>query len=265
MPYHDARNGPPGVLFRNDGADASSTSRRRWGSTRATTGYHFAAAWGDIDDDGWPDLFVANDFGTKNLYRNLGRQVGGAVALRGHRRARRRARLRRRHERHLRRLYDNDGGFDIYAGNMWSAPGQRVTSSPAFMPDAPPDVRARYRHHARGNSLFRNRGDGTFDDTSVEAGVTIGRWAWASDAIDVDSDGWQDLYVANGMLSRHDGQTDLDGYFWRQVVARSPLTRIKGMPYDDAWRAINQRLVRGFDREPSAQRAAAQRRQRRLR
>ena len=41
----------------------------------------------------------------------------------------------------------------------------------AFMPDAPSDVREMYRHHARGNSLFRNRGDGGFEDTSVEAGA----------------------------------------------------------------------------------------------
>src|SRR5438045_737439 len=36
---------------------------------------------------------------------------------------------------------------------------------------------------------------------------------------------------------------DLDGFFWRQVVARSPLTRVPGTPYDDAWRAINQLLI----------------------
>ena len=113
------------------------------------------------------------------------------------------------------------------------------------MPDASPEVRALYRHHARGNSLFRNRGDGTFDDTSVDAGVTMGRWAWASDTFDFDSDGWQDLYVANGMLSREGDRTDLDSYFWRQVVARSPLTRMKGAPYDEAWRAMNQLLVHG--------------------
>src|SRR4030095_10593659 len=74
MPYHDARNGPPGVLFRNDGqghfVDVTAQASFSTGNDR----YHFAAAWADYDDDGWPDLFVANDFGTKNLYRNLGAQ-----------------------------------------------------------------------------------------------------------------------------------------------------------------------------------------------
>ena len=112
------------------------------------------------------------------------------------------------------------------------------------MPEAPADVRALYRRHARGNSLFRNRGDGRFDDVTLEARAEMGRWAWSSDAFDFDSDGWEDLYVANGMLTRDAGPQDLDGFFWRQVVARSPLTRVTGTPYDDAWRAINQMLIR---------------------
>src|SRR5262249_2533444 len=96
---------------------------------------------------------------------------------------------------------------------------------------------------ARGNGLFRNRGDGTFEDVSEKARAEMGRWAWSSDAIDFDSDGWEDLYVANGMLTR--GPEDLDGFFWRQVVARSPASRVTGTPYDDAWRAINQLLIHG--------------------
>ena len=72
------------------------------------------------------------------------------------------------------------------------------------MPDAPPEVRALYRRHARGNSLFRNRGDGRFEDKTLEARAEMGRWAWSSDALDFDSDGWEDLYVVNGMLTRDD-------------------------------------------------------------
>ena len=70
------------------------------------------------------------------------------------------------------------------------------------MPDAPPDVRALYRRHVRGNSLFRNLGDGRFEDKTLEARAEMGRWAWSSDALDFDSDGWDDLYVVNGMLTR---------------------------------------------------------------
>jgi Flp pilus assembly protein TadD len=241
MPYHDARNGPPGILFRNDGQgrfiDVTSESGLDEGNDR----YHFAASWADYDEDGWPDLLVANDFGTKNLYRNLGRQNGRVrfedVAARAgvldHGAGMSAAFFD----------YDNDGRLDIYTGNMWSASGQRVTADASFMPEASPDVRALYARHARGNALFRNMGDGTFADTTLDAGVAMGRWAWSSDALDIDGDGWQDLYVTNGMLTRRDGTIDLESFFWRQVVARSPLTRVKGTPYDDAWRAINQRLI----------------------
>ena len=92
---------------------------------------------------------------------------------------------------------------------------------------------------------FRNRGDGRFEDVTLKARAEMGRWAWSSDALDFDSDGWEDLYVANGMLTRESGPEDLDGFFWRQVVARSPLQRVTGAPYDEAWRAINQLLIHG--------------------
>lgn len=241
MPYYDARNGPPGVLFRNDGRGRFVEVTEESGLDAGNDRYHFAAAWADYDGDGWPDLLVANDFGTKNLYRNRGlrdgtvtfEDVAAQAGVLDHGAGMSATFLD----------YDNDGLLDIYTGNMWSANGLRVTSSPAFMPDAPPEVRALYRRHARGNSLFRNRGDGRFEEKTLEARAEMGRWAWSSDALDFDSDGWEDLYVVNGMLTRDKGRDDLEGFFWRQVVARSPLTRVKGTPYDDAWRAINQLLI----------------------
>jgi Flp pilus assembly protein TadD/peroxiredoxin len=270
-PYHDARNGPPGVLFRNDGRGRFVDATRDAGLDEGNDRYHFAAAWADYDGDGWTDLLVANDFGTKNLYRSRGRRdgrvtfedVAAKAGVLDHGAGMSAAFFD----------YDNDGLLDIYTGNMWSASGRRVTASPAFMPDAPPEVRALYRRHARGNALLRNRGDGTFEDTTLGARAEMGRWAWSSDALDFDNDGWQDIYIVNGMLSRDAPvdragdsvgpprartreqqalgsaapgavrETDLEGFFWRQVVARSPLTRAKGTPYDDAWRAINQLLI----------------------
>jgi Tfp pilus assembly protein PilF/peroxiredoxin len=273
-PYYDARNGPPGILFRNDGHGRFIDVTEESGLNEGNDRYHFAAAWADYDGDGWIDLFVANDFGTKNLYRNRGlrdgrvtfEDVAAKAGVLDYGAGMSAAFFD----------YDNDGLLDIYTGNMWSASGLRVTSAPGFMPDAPADVQALYRRHARGNSLFRNRGDGGFEERTLEARVEMGRWAWSSDALDFDNDGWEDLYVANGMLTRgapaarasanararasgggapralrEDGRVpsperrvdDLESFFWRQVVARSPLTRIKGTPYDDAWRAINQLLI----------------------
>ncbi|HEX6739549.1 MAG TPA: FG-GAP-like repeat-containing protein, partial [Vicinamibacteria bacterium] len=243
-PYHDAQNGPPDVLFRNDGHGRFVDVTAEAGLTEGNDRFSFAAAWADYDEDGWPDLAVANDFGRKNLWHNEGRKDGKV---------------------HFRDVaaeagaedigagmsatwldYDHDGKLDLYLGNMWSAAGQRVTAAAGFMPEATPEVRALYRRHARGNTLLRNRGGGRFEDVTLPARAEMGRWAWSSDALDFDLDGWDDLYVVNGMFTRDRGDRgveDLDSFFWRQVTARSPLTRATGTPYDDAWRAINRLLV----------------------
>jgi Flp pilus assembly protein TadD len=244
-PYYDARNGPPAVLFRNDGRGRFVDVTEESGLGAGNNQYHFAAAWADYDEDGWPDLLVANDFGTKNLYRNLGRRGGvvtfedaaAAAGVLDHGAGMSAAFLD----------YDNDGRLDIYTGNMWSGPGQRITAAPSFMADETPEIRALYRRHTRGNSLFRNLGGGRFEDRTIAARAAMGRWAWSSDALDFDNDGWDDLYVANGMLTRQREAPggDLEGFFWRQVVSHSPRARMPGTPYDDAWRAINQLLIHG--------------------
>ena len=120
--------------------------------------------------------------------------------------------------------YDNDGLLDIYTGNMWSVPGCASPRRPTFMPDAPPDVRALYRRHVRGNSLFRNLGNGRFEDKTLEARAEMGRWAWSSDALDFDSDGWEDLYVVNGMLTRDSDEQRADARGVLLAAGRGPLT-----------------------------------------
>jgi Tfp pilus assembly protein PilF/peroxiredoxin len=240
-PYYDAVTGPPNVLFRNDGHGSFVEVTREVGLDAGNDRFSFSAAWGDYDGDSWPDLVVTNDFGRKNLYHNLGLRDGrvrfeDVAAKAGV-------------EDHAAGMsvlffdFDGDGRPDIYGGQMWSDSGLRVTASPNFMPDAPAEVRALYRHHARGNSLFRNRGDGTFEDVTLPARANMGRWSWSTGALDFDCDGWEDLYAVNGMVTRESSNEDLDWMFWGGVVARSPLTQATGTPYDDAWRAINRLMV----------------------
>ena len=242
-PYHDALNGSPNVLLRNDGHGRFMDVTSDVGLDENNDRFSFAAAWADYDEDGWPDLLVANDFGRKNLYRNLG-PVNGRIRFTD---VAREAGVEDYGAGMSAAFvdYDNDGRLDIYTGNMWTSAGQRVTAAPGFKPDASAEIRDVYRRHARGNALFRNRGDGTFEDVTLEARAEFGRWAWSSDAFDFDSDGWQDLYVANGMFTRDDGEpsVDVDSFFWRHVVAQSPLTRTPGTPYDDGWRLTNRLLV----------------------
>ena len=100
--------------------------------TRTTTASASRPPWGDYDEDGWPDLLVANDFGRKNLYRNLGlvngqvrfKDVADEAGVEDYGAGMSAAFVD----------YDNDGHLDIYTGNMWTAAGQRVTALPGFMP-----------------------------------------------------------------------------------------------------------------------------------
>ena len=203
IPYHDANNGGRNVLLRND----RTPKNGKWlfGYATGTTGldamnnrrYSFAAAWEDYDNDGDLDVYIANDFGRNNLYRNENgtftdvaeqanvEDIGaGMSACWGD--------------------YDNDGLMDLYVSNMFSSAGNRITGQSNFQESADQQTRGAFRRHARGNSLFHNLGNGEFEDVSLENGVDLGRWAWGSRFVDINNDGWQDLLVANGFITQED-------------------------------------------------------------
>jgi len=195
-PYYDATNGPPNLLFRNQGDGTFEEVTEAAGLMANNDRFSFTPAWGDYDDDGDPDLYVANDFGRNNLYRNNGDGTFNDVAA----------------EAGVEDLaagmsvawgdYDNDGDLDLYVANMWSSAGQRLTFADQFADVADSDeVRRKFQRQARGNSLLRNNGDGTFADVSDEAGVTMGRWGWGADFVDLDNDGLLDLFLQNGYLT----------------------------------------------------------------
>ena len=198
FPYHDANNGAPNLLLRNQGDGSFRDVTRASGMNRNNLRYSFAAAWGDYNGDRYPDLYVANDFGRNNLYRNNGdgtftdmaRQAGVEDIGAGMSAAW--------------EDYDNDGRLDLYVGNMWSSAGQRITSLQQFESQRPKGEVRSYRRHAKGNSLFANRGDGTFEEVGAQADVELGRWAWSSDFFDFDNDGHEDLYVVNGFITNED-------------------------------------------------------------
>jgi len=234
-PYHDAENGPPNFLFRSnrDGTFRDVTAEA--GLNQNNTRYSFCCAWSDYNNDGWPDLYVVNDFGRKNLYHNNGdgtftdvaqeagaEDVGAGMSV-------------------CTLDYDGDGREDLYVGNMWTAPGVRLVAQPNFKAASSSEVRALYRKHAMGNSLLRNRGD-KFDELTSAAGVGLGRWAWSSDAFDFDHNGYPDLYIANGMISGP-SRADLNSFFWRQVVANSPDEAAASHDYELGWNGINE-LIR---------------------
>jgi tetratricopeptide (TPR) repeat protein len=242
VPYFDARNGPPNFLFHNEGAAAFQDRTEAAGLNVDNDRYSFACAWGDTKGDGSPDLYVANDFGRNNLYRNNGdgtfRVVSTEAAVEDVGAGMSASWLD----------FDNDGSQDIYVSNMWSAAGLRISEQQNFHEKDPEEIRALYRQHAGGNSLYRNLGNGKFQDVSKQAGVEMGRWAWSSDAWDFDHDGYPDLYIANGYISGpggadRDRDVDVASFFWRQVVGKSPANSSASPSYEHGWNAINE-LIR---------------------
>jgi Flp pilus assembly protein TadD/peroxiredoxin len=137
---------------------------------------------------------------------------------------------------------ENSGKQDIYVSNMWSAAGQRIAEQPPFHPNDPANIKTLYRQHARGNSFYKNLGNGHFENSATSAGLEMGRWAWSSDSWDFDHDGFADIYVTNGYISGSAPQ-ELSSFFWRQVVGNSPLAATPSAAYEHGWNAINE-LIR---------------------
>ena len=184
--------------------EKAGVANERWG---------FGVAIGDYDNDGWPDIYVAN-FGENRLYHNnhdgtfsdLAAKAG--VTLGGWSTG------------PTWGDYDHDGRLDLFVpgyvkfdiehpfiagkgsvpANFCQFRGIAVMCGPRGLP-------------GEGDHLFHNNGDGTFTDVSVKAGVADagGYYGLVAVFVDVDDDGWVDLAVANDSVpnylyrNRHDG------------------------------------------------------------
>jgi hypothetical protein len=183
------RPGPPNILFHNQGggklARASVPALEIYANT-------YQSLWTDVDDDGDLDVVVVNDWGHAKLVRNdgdgkftdasessgLGQIPNGMGVTAGD--------------------YDHDGALDLYVTNMFSKAGQRITR---FLGDKA----ARFAPTAEGNFLYKNDGKGHFTKVSgLEADklqVQPAGWAWGGQFVDVDNDGYQDLFSVNGYFT----------------------------------------------------------------
>jgi len=189
------------TLFRNDIVSATE-----WVFTDVTQAAQFdpqfrplslAAAWEDYDNDGDPDLYVANDYGNNQFFRNDSGKFVETTSVTGS------------EDRGFGMSvtwgdFDRNGWMDVYVSNMFSAAGNRVTFQPQFLKDSPV-MKRQLQRFARGNTLLRNNGpQPNFTDVSQASAVTIGRWAWSSNFVDINNDGWEDLVVANGYVTTDD-------------------------------------------------------------
>ena len=247
IPYFDARNGPPNFLFHNQGDGTFTDITAAAGLSTDNDRYSFACAWGQVGPGAAPDLYVVNDFGRNVLYRNdgKGKFIAASTA----------SRVEEVGAGMSAAWADttNNERQDLYAANMWSAAGQRVSGQAVFQPTATAGIRDQYKRHAGGNTLYRNEGGNRFRNAGAAAGVEIARWAWCSDFWDFDQDGFADLYVTNGYITApnslqtaedaKESRSDLSSFFWRQVVGKSPNDSTPSLAYEHGWNALNE-LIR---------------------
>lgn len=202
-------------LFRNDGSRFSDvTSAAGVANLR---GRGMGASWCDYDDDGLPDLFVTNVGGPNRLYHNGGdgtfhdvaadAGVGPSVWSTGS----------------CWGDYDRDGDVDLYVCGYLDYDTRGLPEGEDLVIERGRDsigVPVALNPNAFDplpNRLYRNLGDGRFDDVAAEAGVANpeGR-SFSAAMVDLDGDGWLDLYVANDvspncLFRNMAGEPDLSG------------------------------------------------------
>jgi hypothetical protein len=195
----DGPGGPGNQLWRNLGdfrfeevsAKVNATAGRR---------SSFTAAWLDANNDNSPDIYVINEFGGGILLVNNGKgtfreihlvddagdfgSMGMAVAD-----------------------YDNDGNIDVYTCNMFSKAGRRVMENLA--PGSyPPDIFTKMKRFVTGSEMYRNSGGLKFERIGKSLRVHAVGWAYGAAFLDLDNDGFLDLYGTAGFVSVNKEEPD---------------------------------------------------------
>jgi hypothetical protein len=187
--------GRPDRLFRNTGNGYFTEVTQAAGLADPT--FSHGALWLDYDGDGWPDLYVGNDFaGPDHLYRNnrdgtfthvldsvvphtpyssMGLDVADV---------------------------DNDGYFDVFVADMATTTREKDRRGLVASRDDVLNMgtRERIAPQYMRNTLLLGTGFGVFREGACLAGIDATDWTWSVRFEDFDNDGWQDLHVTNGMV-----------------------------------------------------------------
>ncbi|MGB9180283.1 MAG: CRTAC1 family protein [Pyrinomonadaceae bacterium] len=193
--------GPPGLaggvntLYHNNADGTFTDVSEKSGITKTNGTYSLGVLVADFDNDAWPDIYVANDSSPAALYHNnrngtftdVGVEAGCAFSIDGKAQAGMGVTAGD---------YDRDGWLDIFKTN--------------FAGDT--------------SSLYHNVGKGVFDDVTFPAGVGVNtRWlGWGCGFVDVDNDGWLDVFLVNGhVYPEVEKLTTEAGYAQRKVLYRN--------------------------------------------
>ncbi len=193
--------GPPGlpggknILFRNNGDGTFTDVSKQAGILNTPGTYSLGVLVADFDDDGWPDIYVANDSTSSALYKNNHDGTFSEIAI------------------EAAVAYSADGksqaGMGVSAGD-YDGDGHLDIVKTNFAGDT--------------SSLYRNAGGMVFDDQTFQSG--LGRntrfLGWGAAFLDLDNDTWPDILLCNGHVYPEVGSSGTEaGYRQRKVVYRN--------------------------------------------
>jgi hypothetical protein len=203
-------------LLRNDGNHFTDVSEQA-GIYGSVIAFGLGITVGDINKDGWPDIYVSNDFFERDyLYINnqngtfreclteqlrsiSGASMGSDIAD-----------------------INNDAQPDIFGTEMLPRDNARLKTVTMFenWDRYQYNVKNDYFHQFTRNMLQLNNGDGTFSEVGRLAGVEATDWSWGALMFDMDNDGLKDIFVANGIFQDLTSQDFLQ-YISNEEIVKS--------------------------------------------
>ena len=177
-------DGSSNQLYRNQGDGTFRNVTAASGLSEPGLFGTIGVAVGDYDDDAWPDIFFHGRMTANRLYRNQGngtfRNVAASAGVAGP--------GTQNGYVALMADFDSDGDLDIFTGSLAGWDEVLAAYRPGYTTGKQDNI----------PRLYRNDGDGTFTDTSLEAGLRYPIGIMAAGTADLDNDGYLDLYLGTG-------------------------------------------------------------------